>query len=91
VKNGDIVQIYPFLEDRSVAVDARIELLSSNGRSIAVRLADRPSWFQFGKGVYLHREHGDIVMLLSRDRADVGPWVDISTQLQYRIEERLVN
>ena len=89
MKTGDTVWIRPSGDPRG-AIAARVDLLSSNGRSIALRLRDRPVWLDIMAGVLLHKEDGHIEMLLLRDAAAgkaARPWVDTVTNRTYDISE----
>ena len=88
MKTGDAVWIHPSGDPRD-AIAAHVDLLSSNGRSIALRLNDRPLWLDIMSGVLLHKD-GHIEMLLMRDAAGAkaaGPWVDTVTNRTYDISE----
>jgi hypothetical protein len=84
VKVGDTVWIHPHGSRRDV-VPATVETVSSNQRAIAVRLHDKPVWCRIDDGFLLHREHGEIAMLLYREK--FGPWIEIVHQGHYEIEE----
>ncbi len=85
MKTGGMVWIYPF-GNKATAIDADVDLISSNGKSIALRLRDKPSWFRIDGGVFLHKRDGRIEMLLMRNTA-AGPWVDTATGAEYEITE----
>ena len=86
MKTGDTVWVHP-LFDSAGAQAAQVDLLSSNGKSIALCLGDKPSWFHIADGgVFLRKDDGRIEMLLLRDSVD-APWVDSISGKQYEIKE----
>lgn len=86
MKTGDTVWVHP-LFDSAGAQAAHVDLLSSNGKSIALRLSDKPSWFRIADGgVLLRRDDGRIEMLLLRDSGD-APWVDTISGKHYEIRD----
>lgn len=84
MKTGDTVWIYPHGSPRE-SFAATIDLLSSNGRSIALRLHGKPPWCQIADGFILHQEDFRIAMLLYREK--VGPWIEVVHHGHYEIEE----
>ncbi len=87
--NGQTVWIYPH-GSPGQAVEARIDLLSNNGRSIALRLRGKPDWCRIDGGLLLHQEDFRAEMLLLREAIDgqpIGPWQEIFRGGQYEIEE----
>jgi hypothetical protein len=84
MKTGDTVWIYPVSDARD-PMSAHVDLLSSNGLSIAIRLADKPVWFRIVEGVFLRKDGGSIEMLLMREAT--GPWRDVANGQPYEIEE----
>ena len=86
MRTSDTVWVHP-LFDSAGAQAAQVDLLSSNGKSIALRLGDKPSWFHIADGgVFLRKDDGRIEMLLLRDFLD-APWVDSISGKQYEIKE----
>ena len=85
MSTGDSVWVHP-LSNPGGAARAYVDLVSSNGKSVALRLEDKPSWFRVMDGVFLHKEDGRIELLLLRDAID-APWVDTITGKQYEIKE----
>ncbi len=88
MNNGDMVWIYPRGTPEQ-AVEASIDLISSNGISIALRLRDEPSWFRIRNGLLLH-DAGGIEMLLMRESiggVPNGPWRNILDDGRYEIRE----
>ena len=84
MKNGDTVWIHPHGSPQD-AVPATIDLISANERSIALRLHEKPVWCRIADGFFLHQEHGQIAMLLYREK--LGPWIEMVHQGHYEIEE----
>jgi len=84
VKAGDTVWIHPHGSPH-LAVEATIDALSRNQRSIAVRLRHKPSWCRIADGFFVHQEHAQIAMLLYREK--VGPWIELVHKGHYEIEE----
>ena len=85
MRTGDTVWVHPNSEDRC-AMAAHVDLLSANGKSIALRLHEKPSWFRIADGAFLHKDDGRIEMLLLRDSVG-APWVDTVSGLEYEISE----
>lgn len=84
MSNADSVTIHPHgsPELRSRAL---VELISGNGRSIALRLQEVPVWAHFrDHGMFVHVHHAQIVMLLTRET--VGPWVEVVGGGHFEIE-----
>lgn len=81
---GETVWIHPH-GSRHDVVAATVESVSSNQRAIAVRLHDKPVWCRIDDGFFVHQEHGQIAMLLYREK--FGPWIEIVHQGHYEIEE----
>ena len=84
MKTGDTVWIHPHGSPRE-AVAARIDLISSNGRSIALRLHEKPPWCRITDGFLLHQEDLRIAVLLYREK--IGPWIEMVQHGYYEIEE----
>jgi hypothetical protein len=87
---GGAVWVYPHGRPDE-AVTATVDLISSNGLSIAIRLSDKPSWCRIANGFLLHTQYSQIEMLLMRHAIDgqpIGPWVEIVGGGHYEIEER---
>jgi hypothetical protein len=82
VKTGGTVWIHPHGSPRE-AVAATIDLISSNGRSIAVRLHEKPPWCRIADGFFLHQEDFRIAMLLHREK--IGPWIEMVHHGHYEI------
>lgn len=83
MKTGDTVWIHPHGSPRESAA-ATIDLISSNGRSIALSLHEKPPWCRIA-GFLSHQEDFRIAMLLHRQR--IGPWIEIVNHGHYEIEE----
>ena len=84
MRTGDTVWVYPHGSPRE-AVAATVDILSGSGRSIALRLHERPEWCRIEDGFLVHKEDGRIEMLLSS--YPVGPWVEIFRGGHYEIDE----
>jgi hypothetical protein len=84
VKTGDTVWIHPHGSPGESAA-ATIDLISSNGRSVALSLHEKPPWCRVADGVLLHHEDFRIAVLLYREK--IGPWIEIVNQGHYEIEE----
>jgi hypothetical protein len=70
------------------AVTATVDLISGNGRAIAVRLNEKPPWCRVKNGFLLHEDFR-IAMFLSREAIDdqpVGPWIEIMGGGLYEID-----
>ena len=86
MKTGDTVWVHPVF-DSAGAQAGHVDLLSSNGKSIALRLGDKPSWLRIADGgVLLRKDDGRIEMLLMRD-SEGAPWVDTISGKEYEIKE----
>ncbi len=88
ILNGGTVWVYPH-GSPGVAVTATVDLISENQRSIALRLSEKPSWVRIADGVLLHKDYGQIEMLLMREAIGgqpIGPWIEISKHGHYEIE-----
>ena len=86
MKTGDTVWVHPVF-DNAGAHAAHVDLLSSNGKSIALRLGDKPSWLRIADGgVLLRKDDGRIEMLLMRDSVGAA-WVDTISGKEYEIKE----
>ena len=83
MKTGDTVWIHPHGSPGESAA-ATIDLISSNGRSIALSLHEKPPWCRIGDGFLLHQEDFRIAMLLHR--LEIGPWIEIVNRGHYEIE-----
>lgn len=89
IRNGGTVWVYPHGSPRE-AVTATVDLISGNGRAIAIRLNRKP-WCQIADGSFLHRDDFRIAMLLTREAVDdepIGPWIEVVGGGHYEIEER---
>ena len=84
MKTGDTVWIHPATGARD-AMAAHVDLLSANGRSVALKLVDRPAWFRIDGGVFLRKDGGAIEMLLMRE--EDGRWRDVANGQPYEIKE----
>ena len=84
MKTGATIWIHPHGSPRE-AVAATIDLISSNGRSIALRLHGKPPWCRITDGFFLHQEDFRIAMLLYREK--LGPWIEVVHHGHYEIEE----
>ena len=84
MKSGDTVWIHPHGSPHE-NVAATIDLISANQRSIAIRLHEKPAWCRVADGFFLHQGHGQIAMLLYREK--FGPWIEMVHQGHYEIEE----
>jgi len=86
MKTGDTVWVHPVF-DSAGAQAGHVDLLSSNGKSIALRLGDKPSWLRIADGgVLLRKDDGRIEMLLMRDSVGAA-WVDTISGKEYEIKE----
>lgn len=84
MKTGARVWIHPHGLRRE-SVLATIDFISSNGRSIALSLHEKPAWCGIIDGYILHQEDFRIAMLLHR--LEFGPWLEIVNHGHYEIEE----
>lgn len=84
MKTGDTVWIHPHGSPRD-AVPATVDLISSNGRSIALRLRQEPPWCRLTDGFLMQQEDFRIAMLLYRET--IGPWIEIVHDGHYEIEK----
>jgi hypothetical protein len=85
MRRGDTVWVHPHGSPRQAAA-ATVDLISKNGRSLALRLHDKPTWVRIAEtGVFLHREDLRIEMLLMREA--VGPWIEVAGGGHYEVEE----
>lgn len=85
ITNHQNVWIHPHGKPEQ-AVEARVELISENQRSIALMLADKPVWVKIVEsGVMLFGDGRGIAMLLMRE--SVGPWIELVGGGHYEIEE----
>lgn len=83
--NGDTVWVYPHGKPKQ-ASPATVELISSNERSIALKLTEKPSWARIVvEGVFMFKDGTGIAMLLTRE--SVGPWVEMTGRGHYEIED----
>lgn len=88
MKAGDTVWIHPHGSPQQ-SVEATVDRISANQRSIALRLREKPVWCRIDDGFFLHQDHGQIAMLLSREK--FGPWIELVHQGHYEIEEKKPN
>ncbi|MGA3099004.1 MAG: hypothetical protein ABSF25_21310 [Bryobacteraceae bacterium] len=84
MKTGTTVWVHPHGSPRQ-AVPATVDLISSNGRSVALRLRERPPWCRIADGFPMHREDFRIAMLLRREK--IGPWIEMVHHGYYEIAE----
>ena len=87
IQNGGAVWVYPHGSPHE-AVTATVDLISGNGRAIALRLNERPSWCRITDGFFLHRQDFRIAMLLAREAVDdepIGPWIEVVGGGHYEI------
>ena len=84
MKTGATVWIHPHGSPRE-AVPATVDLISSNGRSVALRLREKPPWCRITDGFLMHQEDFRIAMLLHREK--IGPWIEMVHHGYYEIEE----
>lgn len=85
---GDTVWVHPHGKPTE-RVDAVVDLLSRNERSIALRLLTVPNWIRRNireGGMFIHVEHAQVEMLLTREV--VGPWVEIVGGGHFEITEQ---
>ncbi len=85
MKIGDTVWIHPHGSPHQ-AVEAAIDHLSENQRSIALWLREKPIWCRVADGFFIHQEHAHIAMVLYREK--LGPWIEFVHQGHYEIEAR---
>jgi len=88
MKTGDKVLAHP-ASDPGEPAAADVDLLSSNGKAIALRMRDRPSWFRPIDGILLRKDDGRIEMLLLRDElegAAIGLWFNTNNRTRYAIK-----
>jgi hypothetical protein len=86
---GDLVTVYPHGSEE-LGWRARVEICSTNQRSIAIGFDTVPPFLNTSQGVTMHMKTGKIVMLLSREAIGGkpwGPWVEIFGGGHYEIEE----
>ena len=89
IQNGGAVWVYPH-GSPDEAVTATVDLISGNGRAIAIRLNEKPPWCRIKDGFLLHPEDFRIAMLLSREAVDdqpIGPWIEIMGGGHYEIDQ----
>ena len=89
IQNGGTVWVYPH-GSPDEAVTATVDLISDNGRAIAIRLNEKPSWCRVTNGFLLHRADYRIAMLLSREALGdqpVGPWIEMMGGGHYEIDK----
>jgi hypothetical protein len=87
ITNGDMVRVYPHGSPKQSA-EAKVIMLSSNGRSIAIGFSDKPPFAITRAGMMVHAEYG-IVMLAMRAELNGqpwGPWVEVVDGGHYEIE-----
>ena len=84
MKTGATVWIHPHGSPRE-AVPATVDLISSNGRSVALRLREKPTWCRITDGFFVHPEDLRIAVLLHREK--IGPWIELVHHGHYEIEE----
>jgi hypothetical protein len=84
MKTGDTVWIHPHGSPGESAA-ATIDLISSNGRSVALSLHEKPPWCRIADGLLMHQEDLRIAILLHRQ--EIGPWIEIVNRGHYEIEE----
>ena len=85
MKADDTIWIHPHGAPQE-AVAATVVMVSCNERAIALRLHAKPVWCRMAEGFFLHQDHGQITMLLYREK--FGPWIELVHQGHYEIEER---
>lgn len=90
IAKDDVVRVHPHgSPDRSAL--AKVLMISTNQRSIAVAFDDKPP-FAVDKsgGAAIHRDLGKIMMLASRSELHGkpwGPWIEMFGGGHYEIEE----
>jgi len=84
MKIGDTVWIHPHGSPRD-AVPATIDLISSNGLSIALHVRAKPPWCKVRDDSLPPQEDFRIAVLLYREK--IGPWIEIVNHGHYEIEE----
>jgi hypothetical protein len=84
VKTGATVWIHPHGSPQG-AVPATVDLISSNGRSVALHLREKPPWCRIADGFLMGKEDFRIAVLLYREK--IGPWIEMVHHGYYEIEE----
>jgi hypothetical protein len=89
ISNGGTVWVHPHGHPEQ-AVEATVEIVASNQRSIALKLAEKPVWVRIiDTGAFLCKDGTGIAMLLTRE--SIGPWEEITGGGHYEIEEEKPN
>jgi hypothetical protein len=89
-RTGETCWVYPHGKPAQ-AIQATIDIISTNQRSIALRLHGVPLWavMKGESGLLINQEHAQIEMLLARYA--VGPWIEVIGSGHYETEKERPN
>jgi hypothetical protein len=87
MKVGDRVKVYPHGSPGESAI-GEVEMLSDNGRAIAVVFGDKPPFFRAKDGYAIHLNLGATLLARRGENGkSLGPWIEVFHEGRYEIEE----